>query len=106
LLQIPRFVSRDDETAGLAQAADTDGVVDLAVRAKQIFDGLSESERRLLPLLAEPERWEAVPGIGPEVAKATGLALIETVRLATVDDADRDAVVLELVRLCSRPDGG
>ena len=105
LLRIPRFSSRDDETAGLAQVADTDGVVDLALRAQQIFDGLSESERRLLPLLAEPEQWESTLGIGPEVARATGLALIEMVRLATVDDADRDAVVLELVRLCSRPDG-
>jgi hypothetical protein len=42
--------------------------------------------------------------LGPAVAKVTGDALMEKVRLATVDDADRDDVVMELVRLCGSAD--
>jgi hypothetical protein len=34
----------------------------------------------------------------------TGEALIEKVRLATVDDANHDDVVMELVRLCGSTD--
>jgi hypothetical protein len=99
LLRQPTLVSVEDESVGLADSPETEGV-DVALRARQIFEGLTEPERQLLPSLAEPARWAAALGVGPALAEATGLALIETVRLATRDDADHAEIVLELLRLC------
>lgn len=104
LLRVPYLVSLDDETTGLAEASDGGGTGDISLRAQQFFDGLTETERRLLPCLAEPQRWSAVLGLGAAVAEATGHALIEKLRLATVDDSDHEEVVLELVGLCERLD--
>lgn len=104
LLREPDFVLLDDDAAVLAEEPDSEGETDVALRAQQFFEGLTEPERRLLPVLAEPKRWGAVSGLGPAVGKVTGEALIEKVRLATVDDADRDYVVMEMVRLCGRAD--
>jgi hypothetical protein len=104
LLRVPYLVSLDDETTGLAEMLDGEGIGDVMLRARQFFNGLTESERRLLPLLGEPQRWSALLDVGPAAAQATGQALIEKVRLATVDDTDHEKVVLELVRICSRTD--
>lgn len=104
LLRVPYLVSLDDETTGLAEMPDGEGIGDVMLRARQFFDGLTESERRLLPLLGEPQRWSAVLDVGPAAARATGQALIEKVRLATVDDTDHEEVVLELVVICGRTD--
>jgi hypothetical protein len=99
LLREPTLVSLDDESVGLADSPETEGA-DVALRARQIFEGLSEPEQQLLPLLAEPARWAGALGVGPALAEVTGLALIETVRLTTIDDADHAEIVLELLRLC------
>ncbi|MEV4273466.1 hypothetical protein ACIODS_16995 [Micromonospora chalcea] len=104
LLRVPYLVSFDDETTGLAEVPDGGRMGDVKLRARQFFDGLTQSERRLLPFLAERQRWSTVLDVGPATARATGQALIEKVRLATVDDADHEEVVLELVRLCGRTD--
>lgn len=105
LLREPTLVSFEDESAGLADLPDT-GSVDVTLRARQIFEGLTEPERRLLPLIAEPAQWAAALGVGPALAEATGLAMIEMVRLATIDDADHAEIVLELVRLCGDGEEG
>jgi hypothetical protein len=104
LWEEPQFVSFDENAVVSVEDPDRDGATDVALRARQVFDGLAEPERRLLPVLAESQRWGAVSGLGPAVAKVTGEALTEKVRLATVDDADRDDVVMELVRLCGSAD--
>lgn len=104
ILRVPYLISLDDAATGLAEVPDGEGARDASLTAQQFFDGLTESERRLLPYLAEPLRWSAMLGIGPAVAEATGQALIEKVRLATIDDYDHEEVVIELVRLCDRSD--
>lgn len=104
LLREPNLVPLDDDASGLAEEPASEGAMDAALRAKQFFDEMTEPERRLLPVLAQPQRWGAVSGLGPAVAKVTGEALIEKVRLATVDDANHDDVVMELVRLCGSTD--
>jgi hypothetical protein len=104
LREEPQFVSFDENAVVSVDDPDSGDATDVALRARQVFDGLAEHERQLLPVLAQPQRWRAVSGLGPAVAKATGEALIEKVRLATVDDADRDDVVMELVRLCASAD--
>lgn len=106
LLREPYFISLDDVTTGLAEVPDSEGTRDVSLRAKQFFDGLIESERRLLPYLAEPLYWSAVLDVGRAVAEVTGQALIERVRLATVDDSAYEQVVVELVRLCHRSETG
>ena len=106
LLRVPYLVSLDDDTTGLADLPDCEGLGEVSLRAQQFFDGMTESERRVLPYLAEPQRWSALLDVGPTVAAATGQSLIEKVRLATVDDSDHEEVVVELVRLCDGPDAG
>jgi hypothetical protein len=104
LLRVPYLVSLDDGTIRLPEVSDCEGVGDATLRAQQFFDGLTDSERRLLPFLADPQRWSALLGVGPAAAESNGQALIEKVRLATIDDADHDEVVMELLRLCGRTD--
>lgn len=105
LLRVPYLVSLDDMTTGFADVAGGERTEDTALRAHLFFDGLTMAERRLLPFLAEPQRWSVLLDVGPSVARVAGQSLIEKVRLATVDDADRDEMVMELVRLCVRADG-
>lgn len=104
LREEPQFVTFDESAVVSVEDPDSGDATDVALRARQVFDRLAEPERRLLPVLAQPQRWRTVSGLGPAVAKATGEALIEKVRLATVDDADRDDVVMELARLCASAD--
>jgi hypothetical protein len=96
LLREPSFVSFSDQ---LDQSDGVD-VVDVGVRARELFALLSPKERQLVPLLGERSRWKEVLGTGRAQAGVIGDALIEQLRLATVDDADRDRVVLALVELC------
>jgi hypothetical protein len=102
LLRQPRFVSYDDETVGLTEIpmSEGGGSPHVALRARRLFGELTSRERQLVPLLAEPQRWPAVLDVGTAVAQAAGESLIEKLRLATLDNADHEEVVLRLVQMC------
>ncbi|MET8987783.1 hypothetical protein ABZW49_20240 [Nonomuraea wenchangensis] len=96
MLNEPSSVSFDDQL----DQPDEVAAVDVDVRARELFALLSPEERRLVPLLGERSRWKEALGTGRARAGVMGDALIELLRLATVDDADHDRVVLALVELC------
>lgn len=82
----------DDDPAVLATVADY---------AVELWQGLSQTERSLVPHLGKTDAELAViAGTGPRQARAIADALAEKLRLATVDDDQRDDVIVELLRLC------
>ncbi|MEV4081562.1 hypothetical protein ACGFJC_12970 [Nonomuraea fuscirosea] len=96
LLREPTLASFEDQL----DQPDGPAMVDVDVRARELYTLLSPQERRLVPLLGKRSQWKEVLGTGQTRAGAIGDALIEQLRLATVDDADHDRVVLALVELC------
>ena len=82
----------DDEPQALVEVND---------RAEDLWQGLSQTERTLLPHLGNPTaNLATLAGTGPEQAQAIADSLREKLRLATIDDAQQEDVVLELLRLC------
>jgi hypothetical protein len=105
ILRQPQLSSRDDESTGLADIpVPRRGSPDAAFQAKWLFGMLTSSERRLMPLLGEPQRWPTALGVGRAVARATAEALIEKLRVATIDNADYEEVVLKLAEMCTDSD--
>ncbi|MEW9531720.1 hypothetical protein [Microbispora sp. NPDC049125] len=96
LLREPNFVPFEDQN----DQPERVDAVDVGVRARELFGLLSPEERRLVPILGQRSRWKEVLGTGRAQAAAIGEALIGQLRLATVDDADHDMVVMALVELC------
>ncbi|WP_218061722.1 hypothetical protein [Planobispora rosea] len=96
LLREPNVAPFDDQH----DHSGPDEEVDVNVRARELFALLSPQERRLVPVLGQRSRWKDAVGAGRAQARVIGEALIEQLRLATVDEADHDRVVLALVELC------
>jgi hypothetical protein len=107
LLRVPRFVSLDDEASGVVDIAVSGGDADpeVAGRAVHLFESLTQRERALAPALADPDRWAGVLGVGRAEARAIREALLEKLRLATVNDADQEAVTLRVIALCEEGGG-
>jgi hypothetical protein len=119
LLRVPRFVSLDDEASGVVDIAVSGGDADpeVAGRAVHLFESLTQRERALAPALADPDRWAGVLGVGRAAgrveimggtyneARAIREALLEKLRLATVNDADQEAVTLRVIALCEEGGG-
>lgn len=109
LLAPPVFVEMPD---GSSAAAAASGVVsgdepwtNLAVqtRAEEIWATLSPEERALLPLLgSNMDERRAATGLGRAATQALGDALADRLRLATVDDDDREEIVLRMVDLAAQ----
>jgi hypothetical protein len=74
---------------------------EVEARAETVWHSLTPAERALLPHLGGtgPEL-AAITGTGPKQAKVIAAAVAEKVRLATVDDDERDDVVLCLADWC------
>lgn len=87
-------------------SADTEAAALTATAAQQIWSSLSPDERVVVPLLAgNPDDVAAQLDVGPETAAAIQAAVREKLRLATVDDDERDGVVASLLRL-AHPEPG
>lgn len=70
-------------------------------RAEELFASLTPTERAAVPLLGRANVDIAGElAVGRRRAKAISDSLTEKVRIATVDDEDRDAVLVILLRLC------
>ena len=106
LLAPPVFIEVPDGSftaAALASvAAGDDPTVDLAVRERveQLWLTLSAEEQALLPVLGQSlEARQAATGMGRGVTQALSEALADRLRLVTVDDEDREEIVLHLAAL-------
>lgn len=106
LLAPPVFIEIPDGSftaAALADvAASDDPGAGLAVqeRAEQLWLTLSAKEQALLPVLGQSlEARQAATGDGRAATQALSEALAERLRLATVDDEDREEIVLHLAML-------
>ncbi|HVW80738.1 MAG TPA: hypothetical protein VHB69_07355 [Mycobacteriales bacterium] len=74
---------------------------ELESRSETVWQSLTPTERHLLPHLGETGPALAViTGTGPKQAKAIAAAVAEKVRLATVNDDERDETVLSLAERC------
>jgi len=85
-------------------AANEDPFADLGVRerAEQLWLTLSAEEQALLPLLGQSlEARRAITGLGRAATQALSEALAEQLRLATVDDGDREEIVLRMVEMAA-----
>jgi len=109
LLKPPLFTSLDADDFWLDPPAPTsDGPaeqIESVRRAEEIWACLSQTERSLLPHLGKPPREIAeVLEIGPKRAAVLEKALREKLKLATVDDHEKEDVVKYLFGLCqNRP---
>jgi hypothetical protein len=109
LLDPPKFAQLHDHGswAELATHPDDEPAVLVTVvdRAEDLWQGLTQVERSLLPHLGEPDDVLAtIADVGPKQARAIADALAGKLRLATVNDPQHDDVVLVLLALCqARP---
>jgi len=70
-------------------------------RAQELYESLSATERQAVPLLEGAYvDMAAALDVGRKRATAIAAALTEKLRVATVDDEDRLAVLAALLRLC------
>lgn len=73
-------------------------------RAQELYASLSTAERSAVPLLGGTDvEMAAVLGVGRRKAKTVAQAVAEKLRIATIDDEDRDHVLAALLRLCEEP---
>lgn len=73
----------------------------VAVRAGELFATLSDCERALVPALHDPDAWVKVCGPGRARAATVAEALKQRLYAATRDDDDFEAVIAELLSLCT-----
>lgn len=106
LLTPPIFVEIPDGSFTAATVARVtagdDPAADLGVqeRAEQLWLTLSAEEKALLPVLGQSlEARRAATGLGRVVTQTLSEALAERLRLATVDDGDREEIVLRMVEI-------
>jgi hypothetical protein len=71
------------------------------VSAEELWMTLTLEQRAIVPYLTTPEDAVVMLGIGRREAKARAAQVVETVRLATVDDPHAEEVVTELLHLGS-----
>ncbi|WP_047690514.1 hypothetical protein [Kocuria sp. ZOR0020] len=93
---------RDDEDLAdpALIAEDSTAEAEVAERARGIWSTLSVQERALLPCLGASIAVRCtVTGLGRATAQALTDSLVERLRMATVDDDERDAVVLMLAQM-------
>lgn len=108
LLAPPVFVEMPDGSANAAAAAlvsagnDSGGDLGVQERAEQLWAALSTEERELLPVLGQSlEERRAATGLGRAATQALSDALADRLRMATIDDEDREAIVLRLSAIAS-----
>jgi hypothetical protein len=107
LLRPPRFVALIEDERGVSAdfgPASADKSPYFSARVDEMWAELTPRERRVFPHLGEPALWPQVLELGAATATVLVEALIEKVRLATVDDVDREDLVLRLVELCAERD--
>lgn len=76
-------------------------VIAVEIVAEDLWRGMDQIERSLLLHLIEPHTVPAtIAGTGPRQARAIADALAEKLRLATVDDPQREDVVRALLHKC------
>lgn len=107
LIAPPQFVTLPDgrfdfdRNTGVEPASDASDWDDSAAeKAREIWAGLSHEERALLPVLGETlsTRMSAC-GKGRATTEALTRALVDRLRLATIDDDDRDEIVRILAEM-------
>lgn len=109
LLAPPVFVEMPDGSSAAAAAARVvsgdEPWTNLGVqtRAEELWATLSLEERALLPVLGSSmDERRAATGLGRAATHALGDALADRLRLATVDDEDREEIVLRMVELAAQ----
>lgn len=105
LLAPPVFVEMPDGSSAAAAAWVVSGDepwtnIGVQSRAEELWMTLSQAERVLLPVLGSSmDERRAATGLGRAATQALGDALADRLRLATVDDEDREEIVLRMVEL-------
>lgn len=108
LLAPPVFVEMPDGSSAAAAARAVSGDelwtnLGVQTRAEELCAMLSLEERALLPVLGSSmDERRAATGLGRAATQALGDALADRLRLATVDDEDREGIVLRMVELAAQ----
>lgn len=97
---VPRQSDGAAEEPRAASADRPDALTVSGTRAEELWDGLTQEERSMLPHLADLGSVAEVLEISLKQAKVRSSALAEKLRLATCDDEQRDDVVLFLLAKC------
>jgi hypothetical protein len=99
---LPLPHSEDDGDTATATEDDAPWLLEASEeRAQELYASLSTTERSAVPLLGCTDvEMAAALGVGRRKSKTIAESLTEKLRIATIDDEDREAVLTTLLRLC------